>query len=264
MPKQVKFMPTSPAALRASLEAHNNAFETLLNLIPPKYYLTQELTEEQVKKTFPNYDIYGLAVFQQAASKYQKHSKKQKAPKQAVKEASKKARRDKVAYRFHVLSNGMTNEVHNKSIVELQQETVIETETSTNGKRKRKAALDPPSDEDGDEEEEDSDDDVDASMNVDVEENGPTSLVPMPSSGSIAELRQKLHQRIESLRRKGKGGEPGDKDELLEERRKQRAAVREKRRKERKEKMRNGKEKEKEKQKSMAVNKVCRLRLWMK
>jgi hypothetical protein len=32
----------------------------------------------------------------QAASKYQKHSKKQKAPKQAIKEASKKAKREKV------------------------------------------------------------------------------------------------------------------------------------------------------------------------
>lgn len=32
----------------------------------------------------------------QIASKYQKNSKKQKAPKQAIKEASKKAKRDKV------------------------------------------------------------------------------------------------------------------------------------------------------------------------
>jgi hypothetical protein len=34
----------------------------------------------------------------QAASKYQKHSKKQKAPKQAIKEASKKAKLDKVLF----------------------------------------------------------------------------------------------------------------------------------------------------------------------
>jgi hypothetical protein len=34
----------------------------------------------------------------QAASKYQKHSKKQKAPKQAIKEASKKAKREKARF----------------------------------------------------------------------------------------------------------------------------------------------------------------------
>lgn len=41
-------MPTSANDLQASLEKHNEAFETLLNLIPPKYYLVQELTDEQV------------------------------------------------------------------------------------------------------------------------------------------------------------------------------------------------------------------------
>ena len=41
-------MPTSANELQASLEKHNEAFETLLNLIPPKYYLVQELTDEQV------------------------------------------------------------------------------------------------------------------------------------------------------------------------------------------------------------------------
>ena len=36
----------------------------------------------------------------QVASKYQKHSKKQKAPKQAIKEASKKAKLDKVLFQL--------------------------------------------------------------------------------------------------------------------------------------------------------------------
>ncbi len=34
--------------LQASLERHNATFEALLNLIPAKYYLVQELSEEQV------------------------------------------------------------------------------------------------------------------------------------------------------------------------------------------------------------------------
>jgi len=71
-------MPTPAAVLRASLERHNDAFESLLRLIPAQYYIVNDETEEQ------------------AASKYQKHSKKQNAPRQAIKEATKKAKRNKV------------------------------------------------------------------------------------------------------------------------------------------------------------------------
>jgi len=94
-------MPTATATLRASLEKHNNTFESLLRLIPAQYYIVNEETEEQVSsslKTHPR--IPSKSVFQ-AASKYQKHSKKQKAPKQAIKEASKKAKREKVRRSFH-------------------------------------------------------------------------------------------------------------------------------------------------------------------
>ncbi|KAN0081197.1 hypothetical protein V8E55_008821 [Tylopilus felleus] len=51
-------------------------------------------------------------------------------------------------------------------------------------------------------------------------------MVPMPQAESIAVLKEKLHARTASLCR------PGDRDALLEERRKQRAALREKHRKE--------------------------------
>jgi hypothetical protein len=65
------------------------------------------------------------------------------------------------------------------------------------------------------------------------------AIVPMARPESIASLRDKLHLRMAALRRGGKaGGEAGDKDELLEERRRQRAALREKRRKETRERRR--------------------------
>ena len=74
----------------------------------------------------------------------------------------------------------------------------------------------------------------------------------MPQSGSITALRERLHARMASLRRGGKSqsqvgvsggdGEAGDRDELLEERRRQRGAMREKRRKETKEKIRREEE----------------------
>lgn len=40
-------MPTDAATLRASLERHNDTFESLLKLIPAKYYIAQD-NEEQV------------------------------------------------------------------------------------------------------------------------------------------------------------------------------------------------------------------------
>ena len=69
-------------------------------------------------------------------------------------------------------------------------------------------------------------------------------IVAMPESGGIAALREKLHARMASLRRGGVQGEgeAGDRDELLEERRRQRAAMREKRRKETKEKIKREEE----------------------
>jgi hypothetical protein len=44
-------MPTATATLRASLEKHNNTFESLLRLIPAQYYIVNEETEEQVSSS---------------------------------------------------------------------------------------------------------------------------------------------------------------------------------------------------------------------
>jgi hypothetical protein len=102
----------------------------------------------------------------------------------------------------------------------------------------------------------------------DSEEEGSEKMVPMPQSGSIVALREKLHARMAALRSGGKSGgdgEAGDRDELLEERRRQRAAMREKRRKETKEKIRReeeakgkkGKGKEKDSRAQGHQTKVC-------
>lgn len=93
--------------------------------------------------------------------------------------------------------------------------------------------------------------DVGDAMDVDDE------MVPMPRAESITVLKDKLHARIAALRQPvAQNDEPGDRDELLEERRKQRAALREKRRKETRERRKaeaegkraKGKAKEKEKE----------------
>jgi hypothetical protein len=41
-------MSTPAATLYESIEKHNGAFESLLRLIPARYYLVQEEAEEQV------------------------------------------------------------------------------------------------------------------------------------------------------------------------------------------------------------------------
>ena len=66
--------------------------------------------------------------------------------------------------------------------------------------------------------------------------------VPMAPATSITHLRAKLHTRMAALHRGGPSREAGDRDELLEERRKQRAALRERRRSATREKIRKEKE----------------------
>ncbi|THH32626.1 hypothetical protein EUX98_g1552 [Antrodiella citrinella] len=228
-------MPTPADELQTSLEKHNEVFETLLNLIPARYYLVQELSEEQ------------------AASKYQKNSKKQKAPKQAIKEATKKAKREKL------------DPANHKTVTELQSEAAAlkkkdkedKDVRSKKGKRKAsEAELEDDEDEDdvvmdaafdddesGVEVDDDDDEDEDEEDGRDKEMDD-AALVPMSKSGGIQALREKLHAKMASLRRGGGGyyGEPGSRDELIEERRRQRAVMRERRRKETKEKIRRQEE----------------------
>lgn len=95
----------------------------------------------------------------------------------------------------------------------------------------------------------------------------PTPIVPLPQSESIETLRSKLHAKIEAIRIKKHGdGDGNSKDELLEERRLQRAAMRERRRKETKEKIRKEKEsrgKTKEKSKDAAPPTKVSYALWV-
>ena len=97
------FMPTPTAVLRASLERHNDVFESLLKLIPAQFYIVNDETEDQVWHIPSLYYCWLKTI--QVASKYQKHSKKQKAPKQAIKEASKKAKLDKVLFQAQKLTS---------------------------------------------------------------------------------------------------------------------------------------------------------------
>ncbi|KAJ1301016.1 hypothetical protein OPQ81_003439 [Rhizoctonia solani] len=200
-------MPITPShELRASLEKHNKAFETLLKLIPAKYYLPKERDD----------DING--------SKYQKNKKKQSAPKQAIKEATKKARREKL------------DPANNKTVIEIQREAAgLKDSTSSNLKQKGKQKATP---DDGDSD----DPDVEmADLSDTPNDSAPAVTQPMPSYESISTIRAKLHARIDSLKqeRGAVTGEPGSRDELLEEQRRKRGLLREKRRQATRERKRN-------------------------
>jgi hypothetical protein len=145
---------------------------------------------------------------------------------------------------------------NSKTIVDIQNDSAKEKSL---GKRKADELSEEGEEEDGSE-------DLDIAFDETVET---PAITPMPPSGGIIELRQKLHARMASLRRGGReNSEPGDRDELLEERRQKRAAMRERRRKETREKIRREEEakaskskgKDKEKQDSHTkgnTTKVC-------
>jgi hypothetical protein len=76
-------------------------------------------------------------------------------------------------------------------------------------------------------------------MDVDRTE---VEITAMPSTQGIQALRDKLHAKMDQLRRDKTGTQPQTKDDLLEERRKQRGLMRDRRRKETKEKIRLEKE----------------------
>lgn len=156
---------------------------------------------------------------------------------------------------------------NNKTLLEIQQENALQKEqggeNSSSRKGKRKVAA-MGSDDDSD------DMQLDQSVNVDdSDDEGAVvpdiPLVPMPASGGIRELREKLHAKMVALRRGYRlEGEAGSRDELLEERRRQRADMRERRRKETREKIKReqeaktkkGKEKDQQRLKGPQT-KVC-------
>jgi hypothetical protein len=120
---------------------------------------------------------------------------------------------------------------NNKTLIERQKDALY---TKLDSKAKANAVMVPsaPDDTHGNEDE-------DFGMN-DGESETP---IPMAPPTSITQLREKLHARIASLKQGGPREPTGGRDELLEERRRQRAALRAKRRKEKKERMRKEKEK---------------------
>jgi hypothetical protein len=127
-----------------------------------------------------------------------------------------------------------------KTIVDIQNERSAEEASSQKKSDKRRTKTAESEDDSGS----DGDMDVDVDFDQEDDEIAPQDddeFIPMPSAeGGAASLRQKLHDKIANFRNRHSysRGEPGSKDELLEERRQQRALLRERRRKETRERVR--------------------------
>ncbi|KAG0088144.1 hypothetical protein BGZ93_005993 [Podila epicladia] len=162
--------------LEDRIKAHGSSFDSLLKLIPAQYYITKELTEEEQN------------------SKYQ-HNKKRNAPKQEIKDRSKKAKKAKL------------DPENNKSISEIQSEMLAKGDGS---------------DGEGDDDEDDEDDNIVDSDTEDIVEDDSEAPViakgsshnfegllaqvqtaaqtPAQGPKSITELRAKLEERLAKLR----------------------------------------------------------------
>lgn len=160
-------------------------------------------------------------------SRFQKNTKKESAPRQALKEATKKAKRLKVHAdeihgvqgETHGLVDMQLDPANHKTLVDLQQEAAeaqaAASSKSTSSKGKQKAA------EAIDSEDDNASDASDEPPSIHMDED-PPAFKPMPKRESVAHLRAKLHTRIEELR-KGRKAAPyqewSPKEHLLEEQR---------------------------------------------
>ncbi|KAJ3179221.1 surfeit locus protein [Gaertneriomyces sp. JEL0708] len=141
--------------LRDRIADHRKMIDALIELIPPKHY-------------FPNKD-------EDQSGKYM-HNKKNKAPKQVIKESTKKAKKAKL------------DPDNAKSVLDMQEEELraVNTQNESHGG-----------------------DVVTGDKTVVSEEKEELAFEPLPS-GSIIELRQKLQTRLQELQAKRKA--PADEE----------------------------------------------------
>ncbi|CAM0140685.1 hypothetical protein VKS41_007943 [Umbelopsis sp. WA50703] len=181
-------------ALEQRLESHVQTFDTLLKLIPAKYYITDHGDDDKPSKFM--------------------HNKRKQAPKQAIKEATKKAKKAKLDPESH------------KSVAELQEEAAQrkkEESKSESEDEEEDADIDEDDEEDGDMDmaeanfaslgngiESDEDEDMDEPQEkTSAGESAP--ITPMLKT-DISELKDRLHKRIADLRknRNAPGSDPSN------------------------------------------------------
>ncbi|KAF9417577.1 hypothetical protein BGZ94_009929 [Podila epigama] len=160
--------------LEDRIKAHGSSFDSLLKLIPAQYYITKDMTEEEQN------------------SKYQ-HNKKRNAPKQEIKDRSKKAKKAKL------------DPENNKTIAEIQSEMLAKGDDN--------GSDDDQDDEDANMVDSDNEDIVEDDSEAPVITKSSThnfegllaqvhnvAQTPAQAPKSITELRAKLEERLAKFR----------------------------------------------------------------
>jgi len=144
-------MPTATSILQASLERHNDTFETLLSLIPARYYLVHEDNNDLVclfclalQHIYSSHRAHLGTTRIRKCSWHQSRRSKRPLKKPVVKRH--------VGRHLSIIIHGLTyrsftgaqlNPANNKSILEIQNDQL-----ASNGKGKQKASTSDDSDED--------------------------------------------------------------------------------------------------------------------
>ncbi|KAI3627130.1 hypothetical protein CBS14141_001131 [Malassezia furfur] len=230
----------------SSLLSHDDAFERLLSLIPAKFYVP---VDEEHMDTKYQKNKHTKSQKQQEAEERKSKSQAAKRAKldpdnvKSVKEIQQDRRRrleDGIELEFDAEDDAEDTEGTEDDDMDEDDEEDDDAESTGNAM----AGAHHGDDDDNDE----TDDDNDKSI-----KSQPNGQPMAPSAGNrratVAELRERLHNKIEMLHRKRNpsdaptgDGPPSTKQELMEERRRQRGEMRDRRRRERKEARRQAKD----------------------
>ena len=238
---------------QSSLLSHDDAFERLLSLIPAKFYVP---VDEEHMDTKYQKNKHTKSQKQQEAEERKNKLQAAKRAKvrlspltqldpdnvKSVKEIQQDRRRrleDGIELEFDAEDDDENTDDAEDDGLDDYEDDDDDAESTGNG------AAGPRRDED-DEEEEDDDD----NKPTEAQLNGQTTAAGVANRrATVAELRERLHNKIEMLHRKRNPSDtptddtvPSTKQELMEERRRQRGEMRDRRRRERKEARRQAKD----------------------
>ncbi|KAJ3416531.1 hypothetical protein HDV05_001268 [Chytridiales sp. JEL 0842] len=199
----------SSSTVEERLQQYQKSFESLLELIPAKYYLPTDNSDEMMNKFAKN--------------------KKNAAPKQAIKEATKKAKKLKFDPEAIKSTADMQVEAH-KAKVEKRKESLKPDNQPDSSSDQEEQAL---------------------SETEDVPQaQAPAPIIPLPKPATIAELKEKVQKRIADLRAK-RGAASNEKEvvkgaksrsEILEKRLSKRKAKKEMLKKKKEQNSKTGKD----------------------
>ncbi|WFC94395.1 hypothetical protein MBRA1_001025 [Malassezia brasiliensis] len=231
------------AVYRSSLLSHDDAFERLLSLIPAKFYVP---VDEEHMDTKYQKNKHTKSQKQQEAE--ERKSKSQAAKRAKLDPDNVKSVKEIQQDRRRRLEDGIDLEfdAEDEDTDDAEDDGMEEDEDDDDAESTENGTADARHNDDDNDEEDDDDD----NKSTEVQPNGQAMASgAVNRRATVAELRERLHKKIEMLHRKRNPNDaptgdtvPSTKQELMEERRRQRGEMRDRRRRERKEARRQAKD----------------------